>query len=66
MTKNSPLSITTKTGDSGRSGLADGQRTDKDSLVFEAIGTLDELNSWLGFVVAHFGDSFKEDKNFCN
>lgn len=45
------ISITTKTGDKGESGLANGQRLSKASLVFEVIGTLDELNSWLGYIV---------------
>ncbi len=46
------ISITTKTGDAGQSGLISGERLPKDELVFEVIGTLDELNSWLGLVVA--------------
>jgi cob(I)alamin adenosyltransferase len=49
-----PLPISTKTGDAGQSGLANGQRLSKDSLVFEVLGTLDELNSWLGLVVSDF------------
>jgi len=55
----SSISITTKTGDYGESGLANGQRLGKDSLTFEVIGTLDELNSWLGLVVAKLGESFQ-------
>ncbi len=46
------LSVSTKTGDGGLTSLANGERVDKDSLIFEVIGTLDELNSWLGVVVA--------------
>ncbi len=45
-------SITTKTGDEGQSGLITGERLAKDAIVFEVIGTLDELNSWLGLLVA--------------
>lgn len=45
------ISITTKTGDRGESGLANGQRISKADIHFEVVGTLDELNSWLGLVV---------------
>ncbi|MBU0578825.1 cob(I)yrinic acid a,c-diamide adenosyltransferase [Patescibacteria group bacterium] len=45
-------SISTKTGDCGQTSLANGQRVAKDSLVMEVIGTLDELNSWIGLVIA--------------
>lgn len=53
------ISITTKTGDAGQSGLANGQRTGKDDQIFEVIGTLDEINSWLGLVAAKFGTGFE-------
>ena len=46
------INISTKRGDRGQTDLASGKRLDKDSLVFEAIGTVDELNSWLGLVLA--------------
>lgn len=46
------LSVSTKTGDKGKSSLADGTRLPKDHPVFEVIGTIDELNSQLGVVVA--------------
>ncbi|MFH2118247.1 MAG: cob(I)yrinic acid a,c-diamide adenosyltransferase [Candidatus Paceibacterota bacterium] len=46
------LNVSTKTGDNGKSSLADGKRLDKDHLIFEVIGTIDELNSHLGLVVA--------------
>jgi len=44
--------IYTKTGDSGSTGLADGSRTDKDSLRISVIGDVDELNSLLGLLIA--------------
>lgn len=44
--------ISTKTGDAGESGLADGQRLGKDKLVFEVLGTIDEANAWLGMCLA--------------
>lgn len=56
------LSVSTKTGDKGQTSLANGQRLDKDDPVFEVIGGLDELNSWLGLVVASFSDNFPESK----
>lgn len=45
--------ITTRTGDQGTTGLANGVRVEKDSPRILAIGAVDELNSWVGFVLAH-------------
>jgi cob(I)alamin adenosyltransferase len=44
--------IVTRTGDTGTTGLGDGQRVAKDSARIEAIGTVDELNSALGVLLA--------------
>ena len=44
--------IYTKTGDDGTTGLGDGARVPKDSLRVAAYGTVDELNSALGMVLA--------------
>jgi len=44
--------IYTRTGDKGTTGLGDGSRVDKDSLRVEAFGTVDELNSAVGMVLA--------------
>lgn len=44
--------IYTRTGDDGSTGLGDGSRTPKDSARVEAYGTVDELNSQLGVVLA--------------
>ena len=41
--------IVTRTGDAGKTGLSDGSRVDKDTPRMEAIGTIDELNSQIGF-----------------
>lgn len=53
MAKRSPLpqSISTKTGDGGQTGLANGERVSKTAPVISVLGELDELNSWLGLVV---------------
>ena len=45
--------IYTRTGDDGTTALGDGSRVGKDSLRVEAYGTVDELNSAVGMVLAH-------------
>jgi cob(I)alamin adenosyltransferase len=42
-------SIATKSGDAGQTGLAGGIRLSKSDLRVEAYGTVDELNTFLGF-----------------
>lgn len=44
--------IYTRTGDKGTTGLGDGARVNKDDLRVEAYGTVDELNSMVGLVLA--------------
>lgn len=44
--------IYTRTGDNGTTGLGDGARVDKDDPRLEVIGTIDELNSLLGLLLA--------------
>lgn len=44
--------IYTRTGDKGTTGLGDGSRVEKDNLRVEAFGTVDELNSTVGLVLA--------------
>ncbi len=44
--------VTTRGGDKGESSLADGERRRKDDLIFHALGTIDELSSFLGVVRA--------------
>lgn len=43
--------IVTRTGDQGRTALGSGFRVDKDSPTIEALGAVDELNSWIGALV---------------
>ncbi len=44
--------IYTRTGDDGTTGLGDGSRVPKDHLRVEAYGTVDELNSVIGMLLA--------------
>lgn len=46
------MSIYTKKGDQGSTSLANKERLRKDNLRLEAIGTIDELNSFIGLAVA--------------
>lgn len=45
--------IYTRTGDKGDTGLGDGSRVDKDHVRVEAFGTVDELNSVIGMILAY-------------
>ena len=45
--------IYTRTGDKGDTGLGDGSRVEKDHVRVEAFGTVDELNSIIGMILAH-------------
>ena len=47
--------IYTRTGDDGTTGLGDGSRVPKDGARVEAYGTVDELNSTLGVLLANTG-----------
>ena len=44
--------ITTRTGDAGETGLADGSRVAKDNARIVALGEVDELNSMIGVLLA--------------
>jgi cob(I)alamin adenosyltransferase len=49
------MSIVTKTGDKGETGLFGGQRVSKGDVRLHAYGTVDELNAALGIVIADKG-----------
>jgi len=50
--------IYTRTGDKGMSSLYNGDRVNKDSMYFECLGDIDELNSNLGLVKAFWKEEF--------
>jgi cob(I)alamin adenosyltransferase len=58
------MSIATKTGDSGTTGLMYGHRVPKNHPRVEACGTLDELNSALGLARATTTEKFVGDNLF--
>ena len=51
------MKIYTRTGDSGDTALFDGTRVPKSDSRVAAYGELDELNAWVGFVVANLAPS---------
>jgi cob(I)alamin adenosyltransferase len=56
------MSIATKRGDGGQTGLAGGIRVSKSSLRVEAYGTVDELNSVLGLARSHCDNEELRDR----
>lgn len=56
--------VYTRTGDTGETGLADGRRLGKDHPRVEAMGSVDELNSQIGVLLAVLQE-FPELKRLC-
>ncbi|PWK50740.1 cob(I)yrinic acid a,c-diamide adenosyltransferase [Pleionea mediterranea] len=54
--------LVTKTGDDGTTGIGQNRRVEKDSARIEAIGTVDELNSSIGMIIAHPVDKSLAEK----
>jgi cob(I)alamin adenosyltransferase len=54
------MSIATRKGDDGTTGLLFGQRVSKDHPQIEAVGAFDELNVALGAVKPHLGNSVRD------
>ena len=50
------MPIYTRTGDKGETSLANGQRVSKTDARIEAYGTVDELNSFIGFLRAELSN----------
>lgn len=44
--------VTTKTGDQGQTRLGNGEKVSKSNMIMEVIGTVDELQSALGLLIA--------------
>ena len=49
--------IYTRTGDKGDTGMADGSRIQKDSVLIHTLGDIDELNSVLGLLINKVEDT---------
>lgn len=54
------MKIYTKTGDKGQTSLLGGQRVGKDDLRLQTYGTVDELNSHIGLLIAHIKNELTE------
>ncbi len=55
------MKIYTKTGDKGETGLFGGERVSKDSIRISAYGTIDELNSFMGYTIFEIKDGSVKD-----
>lgn len=56
------MKIYTKKGDSGSTSLYDGTKVVKNDIIIESVGSLDELNSELGLILAYY-NMLKYDEN---
>jgi len=55
------MKIYTKTGDKGETGLFGGERVSKDSIRISSYGTIDELNSFIGYTITEIKDASVKD-----
>src|ERR1700690_2184565 len=55
------MPIYTKTGDKGETSLFGGKRVPKSEAQVDAYGSIDELNSWVGLVVAEMSSEEKKE-----
>ena len=53
--------VITKSGDEGQTGLGDGRRVSKTHIRIQAIGSIDHLNSLLGWAMVEVGRPVKND-----
>ena len=53
--------VITKSGDEGQTGLGDGRRVSKTHIRIQAIGSIDHLNSLLGWAMVEAGRPIKND-----
>lgn len=54
--------IYTKTGDKGNTSLIGGTKVPKNDIRIETYGTVDELNSWIGFINDQLTDEIFKDE----
>lgn len=54
------MKIYTKAGDAGETSLVRGTRVSKDDIRVETYGTIDEFNSFIGFLSSWIDESFLE------
>jgi cob(I)alamin adenosyltransferase len=59
------MSIYTRTGDAGETGLTNGERVSKSSPLISFAGHLDELNAYIGLCVSHL-KSISQDNTSLN
>ena len=57
--------VTTRAGDRGRTRLADGSEIAKTACRIVALGTVDELNSFLGLLITELEDGSTGPKPLC-
>lgn len=55
------MKIYTKKGDSGSTSLYDGTKVIKNDIIVESVGSLDELNSELGLILAYYNVEKNEE-----